>query len=149
MDATTHDGQTQHKTRRMPRITALGVLATVGVIAIFGGLVAAPVLGWQYYKQEQQQALARTATDAWAARWAESKDADGKPLTAPALQGIIHYPSTAFIYFYQDPATGKGAAMSWMSNQELPQTAIRDVWVPLAIQEPSTTAPAASSEAGK
>lgn len=150
MDATTHDGRTQRKTRRMPKITALGVLATVGVIAILGGMVATPVLGWRYYRQIQQVALAKVATDAWNAHWAESKDAEGTTLTAPTLEGIINYPEKAFLYLYRDEATGKISATLWVSNQDLAQAALKDVWVPLAIQEqaPAQAAPP-TGEAGK
>lgn len=139
--------QSNRKTRRWPRPTALGTLASIGVIAIFSSMIAGPIIGWRYYQQTKLVALSKTATDAWNAHWAEAKDASGKPMTAPALQGIVNYPQKAFLFLYQDPATGKVAAMSWMSNQEIRQAALKDVWVPLAVQEQAP--PPAAPEAGK
>lgn len=144
MDITQTQANPQRKTRRIPRPTALGTLAVIGVIAILASTVAAPILGWRYYRNTQAVALSQEVTAAWASHWAEAKDADGKTLTAPVINGIVHYPAKSFLFLYTDPATGKQAAMVWMGNEKLEAEALKNIWVPLAVQEPP-----AATEAGK
>lgn len=125
----------QRKFRRIPKITALGILATIGVLAILSSLVLAPLVGWRYYRNNQAVELSKEVTAAWTTHWAEAKDAEGKSLTAPVINGIVHYPEKSFLFLYTDPSTGKQAAMTWMSNEKLEAETLQNIWVPLAIQE--------------
>lgn len=145
MDNIAIGSQALKKTRHFPRPTALGTLAAIGVIAIITGIFAAPFYGWRYYRNTQQVALSKEVTAAWATHWAEAKDAEGKALTAPLVNGIVHYPERSFLFLYTDPTTGKQAAMTWMSNEKLEAEALKNIWVPLAVQEQA----APSSEPGK
>lgn len=116
------------------RITALGVLASIGILAIVSSMVIGPYIGYRYYQVNKQNELATLAQNAWTEHWKDAKDAEGKSIIPPTLQnGIIQYPN-ALLFPYTDPVTNKLTVLAWLNNPKIDQDGLKNVWFQLNVE---------------